>query len=78
MIAFLFTPIGRYIAIALLILSVSGGIYLKIRSDAVQEMEAAANEEILRRTTNALRSSDSIASNPERVRELDKDYCRDC
>ena len=78
MIAFLFTPIGRYIAIAILVLSISGGIYLKIRSDAVQEMEAAANEEILRRTTNALRSSDSIASNPERVRELDKDYCRDC
>ena len=78
MIAFLFTPIGRYIAIAILVLSISGGIYLKIRSDAVQEMEAAANEEILRRTTNALRSSDSIASNPERVRELDKEYCRDC
>jgi len=78
MIAFLFTPIGRYIAIAILVLSISGGIYLKIRSDAVQEMEAAANEEVLRRTTNALRSSDSIASNPERVRELDKEYCRDC
>ena len=78
MIPFLFTPVGRYIAIALLILSISGGVYLKIRADAVEEMEAAANEEVLRRTINALRNSDGIANNPERVRELDKNYCRDC
>ena len=78
MIPFLFTSIGRYIAIAILIFSISGGVYLKIRSDAVQEMEAAANEEVLRRTINALRNSDNIANNPERVRELDKNYCRDC
>ncbi|CAB5170256.1 hypothetical protein UFOVP155_13 [uncultured Caudovirales phage] len=78
MIPLLFTPMGRYIAIALLILSISGGVYYKIRSDAVQEMETAANEEVLRRTINALRSSGSIAGNPERLRELDQEYCRDC
>lgn len=78
MIPLLFTPVGRYITIAFLILSLGGGLYLKIRSDAVQEMEAAANEEVLRRTINALRNSDNIAGNPERLRELDKDYCRDC
>ena len=78
MIPFLFTPVSRYIAILILVLSISGGVYLKIRADAVQEMEAAANEEVLRRTINALRNSDNIANNPERVRELDKNYCRDC
>ena len=78
MIPFLFTPVGRYIAIVILVLSISGGVYLKIRSDAVEEMESAANEEVLRRTINALRNSDGIANTPERVRELDKNYCRDC
>ena len=60
MIAFLLTPIGRYIAAGVVIIAVLFGVYLKIKSDAVAEMEAAAKADILRRTQNAVRAGDSV------------------
>jgi len=60
MIAFLLTPIGRHIAIATLTIALLLGIYYKIRSDAVADMEAAAKADILRRTQNAIRAGDSV------------------
>ena len=60
MIAFLLTPIGRYIAAGAVIIAVLFGVYLKIKSDAVAEMEAAAKADILRRTQNAVRAGDSV------------------
>lgn len=60
MIAFLLTPIGRYIAIAVISFAILLGIYYKIRSDAVSEMEAAAKADILRRTQNAIRAGDNV------------------
>lgn len=60
MIPFLLTPIGRYAAIIFCIVVVSLGIYYKIRADAVADMEAAAQADILRRTQNAIRAGDSV------------------
>ena len=60
MIAFLLTPIGRYIAAGVVIIAVLFGVYLKIKSDAVAEIEAAAKADILRRTQNAVRAGDSV------------------
>ena len=60
MIAFLLTPIGRYIAASVVIIAVLFGVYLKIKSDAVAEVEAAAKADILRRTQNAVRAGDSV------------------
>lgn len=60
MIAFLLTPIGRYIAAGVVIIAVLFGVYLKIKSDAVAEVEAAAKADILRRTQNAVRAGDSV------------------
>ena len=72
MIPFLLTPIGRYVAIAAIIVVVLGGIYYKIRADAVAEIQAAAQADVLRRTQNAIHAGDSVADDPTKLRERDK------
>lgn len=72
MIPFLLTPIGRYVAIAAIIVVVLGGIYYKIRADAVAEIQAAAQADVLRRTQNAIHAGDSVADDPAKLRERDK------
>jgi high-affinity K+ transport system ATPase subunit B len=71
MIAFLFSPIGRYVAIGLLVFVVLGGVYAKIRADAVAEIEAAAQADVLRRTQNALTAGDAVGTSPDKLREPD-------
>jgi len=72
MIALLFSPLGRYLVIGGLIAMVLGGIYFKIRSDAVAEIEAAATVDALRRMEDAVRAGDAINLNPDRVRDPDR------
>jgi hypothetical protein len=68
----LFTPLGRYAIMAVIVAAALGGVYYKIRRDAVAEIEAAATEDILRRTRNAVRASDALDLTPDRVREPDQ------
>ena len=72
MIALLFSPLGRYLVIGGLIAMVLGGIYFKIRSDAVAEIEAAATVDALRRMEDAVRAGDAIDLSPDRVRDPDR------
>ena len=72
MFSLLFTPFGRYIAIAVAILVILGGIYLKIQADAVAEIEAAATADVLKRTQNAIRAGDAIKLTPDRLRDPDR------
>ena len=71
MIAFLFTPLGRYIMIGGLIIVALGGVYVKIRADAVAEIEAAATADALKRVQNAITSGDNAAVSPDRLLESD-------
>jgi hypothetical protein len=71
MIAFLFTPIGRYLAIAGLIVVALGGVYVKIRADAVAEISAAATADALRRVQDAVSAGDSAVISSERLLETD-------
>jgi high-affinity K+ transport system ATPase subunit B len=68
----LFTPIGRYAIIAMLVLGLTGCVYLKIRADAVAEVKAAATADVLRRTQNAVGASDALDLSPDRVRDPDQ------
>jgi len=68
----LFTPVGRYFIIALLVLGLTGSVYYKVRRDAVAEVEAAATADVLRRTQNAVGASDALDLSPDRVRDPDK------
>ena len=72
MFSLLFTPIGRYAIIAVVVMMMLGGIYAKIRSDAIAEVEAAAVSDALRRTENALRSGDSVDTSTGKLRQHDK------
>lgn len=72
MIALLLTPFGRYVGIAIIVFISLTGIYYKIRNDAVAEMEAKANIEIIRRTNEAISAGDRIDISPDRVRDHDK------
>jgi len=71
MIPFLFTPIGRYITIAVAVLMVLAGIYVKIRSDAVSDYKAEATQEVLERTQNAIRAGDNAVISPDRLLQDD-------
>ena len=71
MIPFLFTPLGRYVAIGSLILLVGGGLYMKIRADAVAEMQAAAQADALRSTDNAVRAGAAVDLSPDGLLKSD-------
>jgi hypothetical protein len=71
MISLLISPLGRYIAIAGVLLVVLGGIYVKIKSDAVSEFQAKSTSEALKRTQDAIAAGDAAAVSPERLLESD-------
>lgn len=71
MIAFLFTPVGRYVAIGIIVFMAAAGAYWKIRADAVAEIEAAAQADVLRRTQNALTAGDAAGTSPDKLRQSD-------
>ena len=71
MITLLFSPLGRYIVIGGVLLVVLGGVYVKIKSDAVSEYQAKATSEALKRTQDAIAAGDAAAVSPDRL--LDND-----
>jgi len=71
MITFLFTPLGRYIMIGGLIVVALGGVYVKIRADAIAEIQAAATADALKRVQNAITSGDNAIISPDRLLESD-------
>ena len=71
MFSLLFTPIGRYLAAAVAIVVVLGGVYFKIRADAIAEVEAAAVADVLRRTENAVKAGDAVDVSADGVRRPD-------
>ena len=71
MISLLFTPLGRYITIGGVLVFTLFGAYLKIRADAVEDMRAKAQADIIERTKDALDAASSVDLNPERLRESD-------
>ena len=72
MFSLLFTPLGRYAIMGVIIVMTLTGIYYKIRRDAVAEIEAAATADVLRRTGNAIRFGDAVNTSPDRVRDPDQ------
>ena len=71
MITLLFSPLGRYMVIGGVLLMVLGGIYVKIRHDAVTDYKAAATSDALKRTQDAIAAGDAAAVSPDRL--LDND-----
>ena len=71
MIPLFFTPLGRYITIGGGILVILFGIYLKIRADAVEDIKARAQSDIIERTKDALDAANAVNLNPERLRDND-------
>ena len=71
MITFLFSPLGRYIAIGGVILVVLGSVYVKIKSNAIAEVEAKAVSDALERVQNAIRAGDNADVSADRLLESD-------
>ncbi|KPK54591.1 MAG: hypothetical protein AMS22_05565 [Thiotrichales bacterium SG8_50] len=71
MFSFLFTPVGRYAALAVLVFALIGFGIHKIKQDAVAELEAAALADALRRTQNAINAGSAVDVSPERLRDDD-------
>jgi len=72
MIAFLFSPIGRWMAGIGAILLILGGFYVKVRLDAESRVEAKGNRESLTRTQDAVRAGDNVDVSPDGLRADDK------
>ena len=71
MFSLLFTPVGRYLAMAFAAIVILGGVYFKIRADAIAEVEAAATADVLRRTQNAVRAGDAVDVTPDGLLKSD-------
>lgn len=71
MIGLLFSPLGRYILIGGVILVALTGVYFKIRADAVEDMKAKAQADIIERTKDALDAANSVNLSPDRLRDSD-------
>ena len=67
----LFTPVGRYLAMAVIAVVVLSGVYFKIRSDAIAEIEAKATADALRRVENAVRAGDAVDVTPDGLLKSD-------
>ena len=72
MIPFLFTPIGRYIALGAIAIAVVGGLYWKIRSDAIDYERARRAQIELERLRDAITAGDSVDVSPDRLRDPDR------
>lgn len=71
MIAFLFSPIGRWIAGVGVILLILGGFYVKVRIDAERRIEAKGIKDTLTRTQDAIRAGDNVDVSPDSLRSDD-------
>jgi high-affinity K+ transport system ATPase subunit B len=67
----LFTPIGRYAIIAVIVVLTLSGVYFKIRADAIAEVEAMAVADALRRTQDAIRAGDAVDVSPDGLLKSD-------
>ena len=71
MFSLLFTPIGRYAIIAVIVVLTLSGVYFKIRADAIAEVEAMAVADALRRTQDAIRAGDAVDVSPDGLLKSD-------
>jgi hypothetical protein len=71
MIGLLFSPLGRYILIGGVLIVALGGVYVKIRSDAINEIKAEATADALKRTQDAIAAGDAAAVSPDRLLQND-------
>jgi hypothetical protein len=71
MIGLLFSPLGRYILIGGVLIVALGGVYVKIRSDAINEIKAQATSDALKRTQDAIAAGDAAAVSPDRLLQDD-------
>lgn len=72
MIPFLFTPLGRYIALGAIVAALGIGLYWKIRSDAVEQERFRRQQIELERMRDAIRAGDAVNVDPGRLRDPDR------
>lgn len=72
MIAWLWSPIGRALAAVGAICATLVAVYLKGRREGVQALEKDQNEAAQERLRRAMRAGNSVADDPERLREPDQ------
>ena len=71
MLSLLFSPLGKYAAILMLVIGLTSCIIYKIRADAIAEIEAKATADVLRRTQDAVRAGDAVDTSPDRLLQSD-------
>jgi len=67
----LFTPLGRYLVMAFAAIVVLSGVYFKIRSDAIAEIEAKATADALKRVEHAITAGDAVDVSPDGLLKSD-------
>lgn len=73
---FLFTPLGKYLAIALAVIVLGGGLYWKVRSIGASDVIVKGTIDVLKRTQDAVRAGDAVDVSDDGLRKPDQ-YKRD-
>ena len=71
---FIFSPIGRWIAIGVFLMALAVGMYLKVRSDAVSQYQARQQVLEMKRLQNALDADERarrLLADPDGLRSND-------
>ncbi len=68
---FFLSPIGKYVAITMLVLGLTGYVIYQIRQDAIDDIQLETTKDELRRIGNAVTSGDAVNTSPDRVRDTD-------
>ena len=76
--AILLSGVGRWASGALFAVALIGGAYAYGYTKGRSYERLVAAREEAERVKNAVRAGDDARANPDRVRELDEKYCRDC
>lgn len=71
MIAWLLSPVGRFLASVGAVLAAIAAVYAKGRADGATELENEAVKDALGRTQDAVSAGDAVSSDPDRLRESD-------
>ena len=71
MFSLLFTPLGRYFAIGMLVFGLTSCVIYKIRADAIAEIEAKATADALKRVEHAITAGDAVDVSPDGLLKSD-------
>jgi len=77
LLSFVVSPIGRWVALAVILSGLAVAAVVKVRHDAIQAATQQATQDALERLQDAIRRGNAVDNSPDKLRQPDPN-CRDC